>query len=99
MNEPQRWFSRSSLRVQDAQGNRWPVKDEEYADFAGLGLTKISLAFQKARVPAWEQGHWSNLDTRFSLWTYGMGYKFHVHRPKAKHFHFDVDGGRKGYLW
>jgi len=65
----------------------WMNRGDEWADFAGFGLTKISLGFQKKHSPGWRPGTWRDLDSRFSNWVKELGYNWHIHWPEAKHNH------------
>jgi len=65
----------------------WVSEGDKWADFAGFGLAKISLGFQKKHSPGWQTGTWWDLDSRFSSWTKELGYRWHIHWPEAKHNH------------
>lgn len=60
---------------------------ERWADLAGLGLARFTRKFQQQVSPNWEPGPWYDLDTRISLYTYKLGYRWHIHYPYAKHNH------------
>lgn len=65
----------------------WVKEGDEWADFAGFGMTKISLEFQKEHPPGWRPGTWQDLDSRFSNWVKELGYRWHIHWPEVKHNH------------
>ena len=65
----------------------WNNEMDAEANTVGFGMTKISREFQMKHKPNWEKGDWKNLDTRFSLWVMGLGYKFQIHKDIVEHNH------------
>lgn len=88
--QPRRYFSTWAHRVVDRthpRVHRWVTDEEEWADYAGFGLIRITRAFQTRYAPEWRSGPWDNLDTRFSEWAYDLGVPIHVHWPAIPHHH------------
>lgn len=71
-------------RVLTGNGWRWGQPEDSYADYAGLGLTKLS---PRGLPPDWAPGIWSNLDGRISEYLHDKGCRFHVHWPIVPHHH------------
>ena len=71
-------------RIITADGWRWGQADDEYADYVGLGLTKLSPS---GLSPDWAPGTWFDLDGRVSDYVHRQGYRFHVHKPLVMHHH------------
>lgn len=102
LDSPDAWFDRG--RGRHVRGNcwepfchrviesdglcRWGEEGDEWADLAGLGLTKISREFQRTHAPGWKPGTWGDLDGRISVWVHegGLG-RWHVHWPEVPHNH------------
>jgi hypothetical protein len=89
-DEPDKLLGFNMCRVLMPGGSQGYVADgETEADFVGFGMTRISMRFQVAHpVLDFPWGGWGNLDSRFCEWTCGMGLKWHVHWPCAKHNHY-----------
>ena len=60
---------------------------EEWADLAGLGLTKFSRLARQAICGWSEDGDWRNLDQRVAEAFRLAGHPFHIHWPAVNHFH------------
>lgn len=70
----------------------WVWHGEEWADHAGLGLTKLGKLVRR-EVTDWPtdeadvKGGWWNLDTRVSRAMQSAGLKYHIHWPEVEHNH------------
>lgn len=80
------WGWTSAHRVLDPDGPRWLAPGELFADYIGLGLTKIGQGLQRHR-PDWESGPWWDLDSRWSRWLARHHILAHIHYPTAAHHH------------
>lgn len=70
-------------RVSQGLTWRWATLEDQYADYVGLGLTKITPRDR----PQWDAGSWRDLDSRLSWWTHAQGIRWHLHGPLVPHFH------------
>lgn len=72
---------------------RWGVTGDQWADYAGLGLTRFRASLLRRLRPAWKEGSWVDLDSRISRWLHGEGVRVHLHYPAAEHHHLpQVEG-------
>lgn len=75
-------------RKDSGYGLSWICEGAEFADRAGLGLTKISKAAQLQTPPqVWRTGRWFDVDTRVSEALAVEGFRFHIHWPQVAHHH------------
>jgi len=65
---------------------RWIRTGERWADYWGLGLTRIRREAQE-QVRDWPPGTWRNLDDRLSRACRAQGIRAHVHWPAVAHHH------------